>query len=61
MMGLQWHQLNHMQAICTPLQKVIGLHHQHLISQIVMGRMFFLTPNSIKALKAIVNSKLMKE
>ena len=43
MMGYQWHQLNHMQAICTSLWQKIQRHH--LISQIFTGWMFFLTPN----------------
>ena len=34
MIGWQWNQLNHMQAICTSLQKQP---HQHLISQIFYG------------------------
>jgi len=28
MMGWQWHQLNHMQAICTSLKKITTPAHQ---------------------------------
>jgi len=34
MMGWQWHQLDHMQIICTSLQ--------HLITQFLRGQMLFL-------------------
>ena len=43
MMECQWHQLNHMQAISTSLQKITM--PAHLISQIFTGRMPFLTRN----------------
>jgi len=42
--GWQWHQLNHMQTICTALQT----DNQHLItpfSHFVTGRMLFLATN----------------
>ena len=39
MMGLQWHQLNHMQTICTLLQKITTP------AQIFTGRVLFPTPN----------------
>ena len=43
MMGWQWHLLNHMQAICTLLQKITTpAPHQ---SDFFTGRMSFLTPN----------------
>jgi len=45
MMGWQWHQLDHMQIICTSLQ--IG--NRAITSS---RQMPFLTPNSVKALKA---------
>jgi len=37
MMGWQWHQLDHMQIICTSLQ----IPHQSIFT----GQMLFLTPN----------------
>jgi len=43
-MGWQWHQLNHMQAICTCFAPE-DYKCQHLTSQIFMGWMPFLTPN----------------
>ena len=52
MMGWQWHQLNHMQAICTSLQ--------HLISQIFTGRMPFLTPNQQRQRTEGLFSRLTK-
>jgi len=49
MMGWQWHQLDHMQMICTLLQ--IDNHHT-LTTRFFTGQMLFLTPtNSVKALK----------
>ena len=49
--GLQWHQLDHMQTICTSLL-VDNLASTH--RSIFTGRMLFLVPNpnSVKALKA---------
>jgi len=40
--GMQWHQLDHMQTICTSLQtdNTPTPHHS-----IFTGRMLFLTPN----------------
>jgi len=43
-LGRQWHQLDHMQTICTSLQ-TDNHTHQHLISQFFTGRMLFLTPS----------------
>jgi len=37
---MQWHQLDHMQTICTSLHK-----DNDLITQFFTGRMLFLTPN----------------
>jgi len=45
MMGWQWHQLDHMQIICTSLQT--DNHGQHLITQFFTGQMLFLTPNQL--------------
>ena len=42
MMGWQWHQLDHMQTICTSLQTD---NHAGLTTQIFVGRMLFLPPN----------------
>jgi len=42
-LGWQWHQLDHMQTICTSLQT--DNHHS-----IFTGRMLFLTPNKLKLL-----------
>ena len=42
MMGSQWHQLDHMQIICTLLQT--DKPRQHLIIQASTGRMLFLMP-----------------
>jgi len=39
----QWHQLDHMQTICTSLQT--GKPHQHLMTQIFTGWMHFLMPS----------------
>ena len=39
-MGWQWHQLGHMQIICTSLQT-----DNHTITQFFTGRMLFLMPN----------------
>jgi len=41
-MGWQWHQLDHMQIICTTLQTD---HHASTITQFFTGQMLFLTPN----------------
>jgi len=54
-MGWQWHQLDHMQIICTSLQRDNHANTSSLI--FFTGRMLFLTPNqpkhqSVKALKA---------
>jgi len=38
----QWHQLDHVQTICTSLQTD---NHTNTSSLIVTGRMLFLTPN----------------
>ena len=50
-LGWQWHQLNHMQTICTLLQT-----DNHTITipyhSIIYRRMLFLMPNRVKALKA---------
>jgi len=45
---MQWHQLDHMQTISTSLQTDS---HTSSSSQVVTGRMLFLTPNRVKALK----------
>jgi len=42
MMGWQWHQLEHMQIICTTLQTD---NLAYPITQFFTGRMLFLTPN----------------
>ena len=42
MMGWQWHQLDHMQTICTSLQTN---NRASASSLIFTGRMLFLTPN----------------
>jgi len=42
MMGWQWHQLDHMQIICTTLQTEP---RQYPITQFFMGQMLFLTRN----------------
>jgi len=46
-LGWEWHQLDHMQTICTLLQP-----HQHLITQFFTGQMLFQMPNRVKALNA---------
>ena len=38
-----WHQLDRVQTICTSLQR--DNHNQHLITQLIAGRMLILTPN----------------
>ena len=43
-LGMQWHQLDHMQTICTSLQRD-NQPHQHPITQFFTGRMLFLMPN----------------
>jgi len=52
MMGWQWHQLDHMQIICTSLQT----DNYASTSSVFIGRMLFLPPNqrhqSVKALEA---------
>ena len=49
-LGWQWHQLDHMQTICTSLQTD---NHTNTSSLIFTCRMPFLTPtNSVRALKA---------
>ena len=40
--GMQWHQLDHMQTICTSLQTD---NHINPRGSIFTGRMLFLTPN----------------
>jgi len=54
--GWQWHQLDHMQTICTslPMDNLANTH-----CSIFTGRMLFLVPNpnSVKALKAKNNNK----
>jgi len=51
--GMRWHQLDHMQTICT------SDNHSNTSSLIFTGRMLFLTPtNSVKALKAKRQHKL---
>jgi len=40
--GWQWHQLDHMQIICTSLQTD---NHASTSSPIFTGQMLFLTPN----------------
>jgi len=47
--GMQWHQLDHMQTICTLVQTdtTPTTHHS-----VFTGRMLFLMPSSVKALKA---------
>jgi len=37
---MQWHHLDHMQTICTSLQK-----YNDLVTQFFTGRMLFLTPD----------------
>jgi len=50
MMGWHWHQLDHMQIICTLLQTD---NHASTSSLSFLFAMLFLTPNhSVKALKA---------
>jgi len=51
MMGWQWHQLDHMQVICSSLQT--DNHASTSSLNFFTGWMLFLTPNCIKALKAI--------
>ena len=55
MMGWQWHQLNHIQIICTLLQtdNLLAPHHS-----VFTGQMLFLLP-SIKALKALLTQYLL--
>jgi len=49
MTGWQWHQLDHMQIICTSLQK-----DNHLITQLLQARCSFRCPtSSVEALKAM--------
>jgi len=43
MMGWQWHQLDHMQIICTSLQT--RNHASTSSLKFFTGRMLFLTPN----------------
>jgi len=51
MMGWQWHQLDHMQIICTSLQT--GDHASTSSLNFFTGQMLFLVPtNSVKVLKA---------
>ena len=52
--GRQWHQLDHMQTICTSLQSPDrSKPHQHLITQFLQaGRPSCRPTNSVKALKA---------
>jgi len=40
--GMQWHQLDHMQAICTSLHTD---RHANTSSLTFMGQMLFTTPN----------------
>jgi len=40
-LGWQWHQLDHMQTICTSFQ---ADNHTNTLS-LITGRMLFLTPN----------------
>ena len=40
--GWQWHQLDHMQTVCTSLQT--DNYTRHLITQFFTGWMLFLTP-----------------
>ena len=40
--GMQWHQLDHMETICTSLQKD---NHTNTSSLNFTGQMLFLTPN----------------
>jgi len=50
MMGWHWHQLDHMQVICTSLQA--DNHASTSSLNFFTGRLLFPTPtNSIKALK----------
>jgi len=50
---MRWHQLDHMQAICTLLQMD---NHHNLITQFLQtGRSFWLTTNGVKALTASNN------
>jgi len=44
MMGWQWHQLDHMQIICTLLQITTPVPH-HSVFSFFKGRMPFLPPN----------------
>jgi len=54
MMGWQWHQLDHMQIICTLLQTDDHASTSSLSVCNFAGQMLFLAPtNSVKALKAI--------
>ena len=50
MMGWQWHQLDHMQIICTLLQTE---NNASTSSVIFTAKMLFLMLNYVKALKAI--------
>jgi len=52
-MGWQWHQLlDHMQIICTALQTDNHISASSL--NFVTGRMLFLMPNSVEAMKATI-------
>ena len=42
--GMQWHQLDHMQTICTSLQTD---NHTNTSSLIFTGQVLFLTPNQL--------------
>jgi len=57
MMGWQWHQLDHMQIICTSLQTDNHASTSPL-SFYRLDATPFLPPNSIKALKAQLNTIL---
>ena len=48
MTGWQWHHLDHMQITCNSLQITMTLPHNSVFT----GWMPFLSPNSVKALKA---------
>jgi len=45
MMGWQWHQLDHMQFICTLLQTDNHAQYQYLTTQVFTGLMPFLPLN----------------
>ena len=51
---MQWHQLDHVQTICTLFQTD---NHQHLMTQFLQARYFCWCPaNSLKALKASIKN-----